>query len=74
MSDPIELGHNHLPWNKGRLLGQKRPLRRTFGSFAFAYSSKAAREISRCLISQSTANQERAILCGCKRPIFVLSS
>ena len=28
MSDsPIELGHNHLPWNKGRLLGQKRRLR-----------------------------------------------
>jgi hypothetical protein len=27
MSDsPVELGHNHLPWNKGRL-GQKRPLR-----------------------------------------------
>jgi integrase len=24
---PSKLGHNHLPWNKGRLLGQKRPLR-----------------------------------------------
>jgi integrase len=23
----IELGHDHLAWNKGRLLGQKRPLR-----------------------------------------------
>jgi len=23
----IELGHPHLAWNKGRLLGQKRPLR-----------------------------------------------
>jgi hypothetical protein len=26
-ASPIELGHNQLPWNKGRLLGQKRPLR-----------------------------------------------
>jgi hypothetical protein len=23
----IELGHDHIAWNKGRLLGQKRPLR-----------------------------------------------
>ena len=26
-TSPTDLGHNRLAWNKGRLLGQKRPLR-----------------------------------------------
>jgi hypothetical protein len=61
---PSKLGHNHLPWNKGRLLGQKRPLRPK--DVWAIRSSKTESVILPCSVSRSTVNYEGAISSVCK--------
>ena len=51
------------PWNKGRLIGQKRPLCGRSGSGS-RWSAEPA--TSPCSTSRSTANSGAAISCGCR--------
>jgi hypothetical protein len=53
----IETVSKHVPWNKGKIVGAKPPLRaKHVRSSERSFRSKAGRVIWRCSTSPSTAN------------------
>lgn len=63
-----------IPWNKGLLVGQKKPLQpSTFGRFAFDWRSPRCGEIFPCSIWRSIANFARVIWSNCVSTKYVLA-
>jgi hypothetical protein len=68
---PLPVSCKPAPWNKGRLIGQKRlSNRKMSGPFAFGFSCGAGNEISPCSTSRSTASSEAAISSACRSTTF----
>ena len=55
--------HSRKAWNKGKLVGQKLPLKvKDIGRYAFAFKCRNASATLHCSIWESTASCERVIL------------
>lgn len=59
----------NVPWNKGRLTGQKRPLKPK-DVWAIRVRLQLERATSLCSISPSIASSEAATWCGYKSTMF----
>jgi hypothetical protein len=68
---PLHVSCKRAPWNKGRLIGQKRPLKpKDAWAIRVRLSCRVGNEISLCSTSRSTASSEAAISFACRSTTY----